>query len=133
MKHLRLPVALMVVTLAGASFAADPRQSILDAYAAAAGGAVFSADAGKALFQGTHTGGNAETPSCTTCHTQDPRNVGKTRVGKEIAPMAVSKSPERFTDAAKVEKWFTRNCKTVLGRECTPQEKGDIITYLAGL
>lgn len=133
MKQLRLPATLFAMTLASACLAGDPRQSILDAYAAAAGGAAFSADAGKALFQGMQTGGNAETPSCTTCHTQDPSNVGRTRVGKEIAPMAVSKSPDRFTDSAKVEKWFTRNCNTVLGRDCTAQEKGDIITYLAGL
>ena len=47
--------------------------------------------------------------------------------------MAVSVTPERFTDAAKVEKWFGRNCNTVLGRECTALEKGDFITYLSGI
>ena len=54
-------------------------------------------------------------------------------MGKAIAPMAVSLSPDRFTDPDKVEKWFLRNCNTVLGRECTAQEKGDIITYLSGI
>lgn len=128
-----ISLLLGALALSAPAAAADPRQVILDAYAAAAGGAAFSADAGKSLFLGMQTGGNPDTPSCTTCHTQDPRNTGKTRVGKEIAPMAVSKTPDRFTDSAKVEKWFTRNCKTVLGRECTAQEKGDIITYLSGL
>ena len=31
---------------------------------------------------------------------------------------------------ADVEKWFKRNCKQVLGRECTPAEKGDFITFM---
>ena len=118
--------------IASIAVAADPRQAILDGYAASAGGAL-SADAGQALFLGSHTGGNPDTPSCTTCHTKDPHNQGLTRVGKPIAPMAVSLSPDRFTDPAKVEKWFLRNCNTVLGRECTAQEKGDIISYLASI
>ena len=46
--------------------------------------------------------------------------------------MAVSVSAERFTDPEKVAKWFTRNCNSVLGRECTAAEKGDVITYLSG-
>lgn len=129
------PILAAVIPLAfvaGSALAAGSIQSLLDSFVAA-GGKNFSADAGKALFQGQHSGGKPDTPSCTTCHTTDPRNVGKTRVGKEIAPMALSKSPDRFSDPAKVDKWFTRNCNTVLGRECTPQEKGDIITYLSGL
>ncbi len=91
----------------------------------------FSADRGRVFWTSSHTGGNPETRSCTACHTQDPRAIGQTRAGKSIQPMAVSRNPERFTDAHKVEQWFTRNCKTVLGRECTPIEKGDVITYLA--
>ena len=37
----------------------------------------FSAERGKALFTGHFTGGKPETPSCTTCHTQDPKNHGQ--------------------------------------------------------
>lgn len=91
----------------------------------------FSADRGRTFWTSTHSGGNPDTKSCTACHTQDPHAIGQTRAGKSIQPMAVSKNPERFTDPHKVEQWFTRNCKTVLGRECTPVEKGDVITYLA--
>jgi len=90
----------------------------------------FSADRGKALFLGNHTGGKPATPSCSTCHTQDPRASGRTRAGKVIEPMAVSKTPARFTDPKKVAKWARRNCKSVLGRECTKSEIGDILTYL---
>jgi hypothetical protein len=44
--------------------------------------------------------------------------------------MAVSKTPDRYTDPAKVEKWFQRNCQSVLGRECTAVEKGDFLTFM---
>lgn len=90
----------------------------------------FSAENGKALFMATHQGGKPDTPSCTTCHTDNVKATGKTRAGKEIAPMAVSANAERFTDMAKVEKWFGRNCNSVLGRDCTAQEKGDVATWL---
>ena len=47
--------------------------------------------------------------------------------------MAPAANPQRFTDAAKVEKWFRRNCKDVLGRACSAQEKGDVLAYLMSL
>ena len=53
------------------------------------------------------------------------------RAGKVLAPMAVSQTPDRFTDLAKVEKWFSRNCQTVYGRLCTAIEKGDFIAFMA--
>jgi len=59
-----------------------------------------------------------------------PRKTGKTRTGKPIKPMALSKTPDRYSDPEKVEKWFRRNCRSVLGRECTPVEKGDFITFM---
>ena len=37
----------------------------------------------------------------------------------------------RFTDPAKTEKWFRRNCTEVLGRECSAAEKADFIQFLA--
>ena len=91
----------------------------------------FSPERGKAFWTTPHSGGNPETKSCTACHTQDPHAIGQTRAGKRIEPMAVSKNPTRFTDPKKVAQWFGRNCKTVLGRACTPTEEGDVIAYLA--
>ena len=69
---------------------------------------------------------------CTVCHGKDLRQSGKhAKTGKTIDPMAPSVNKERFTDRAKVEKWFKRNCKWTLGRECTAQEKGDVLKYLS--
>jgi hypothetical protein len=44
--------------------------------------------------------------------------------------MAPAVNGVRFTRTGKVEKWFKRNCNDVLGRTCTAQEKGDVLTYL---
>ena len=133
-----LPVlAGAFLALAAVGAVADPgRDAILAALTAEAkqaepGFAGFSAARGEALWNATHTGGKPDTPSCTTCHTPDPTKAGQTRAGKAIEPMAVSISPKRFTDAETVAKWFTRNCNSVLGRECTAAEKGDVITYLS--
>jgi hypothetical protein len=38
--------------------------------------------------------------------------------------------PARFSNPAKVEKWFKRNCTEVLGRACTPAEKADFIKFV---
>ncbi len=113
---------------------AGPAQdAVIAALAAEAGVSGFSAQTGKAFFQASHSGGKPETPSCTTCHTSDPLAAGRTRVGKPIEPMAVSLSPNRFTDPEKLAKWFRRNCNSVLGRECTTTEQGDVLTYLSSL
>jgi uncharacterized membrane protein len=87
----------------------------------------FSAAAGEHFFKQTH--GNEL--SCSSCHTENPAASGKhAKTGKIIKALAPAANAERFTDSAKVEKWFKRNCNDVLGRVCTPQEKGDVITYL---
>ncbi|MFO1282553.1 MAG: DUF1924 domain-containing protein [Burkholderiales bacterium] len=72
--------------------------------------------------------------SCASCHGESPLTAGRhAKTGKTIAPLAPSANPQRFTDPAQVEKWFKRNCADVLGRECTPAEKGDVLAWLASL
>ncbi|MBF0294353.1 MAG: DUF1924 domain-containing protein [Magnetococcales bacterium] len=78
--------------------------------------------------------GATEGTSCAACHTRDPKQSGRhVKTGKPIEPLAPAVNPERFTDPAKVEKWFLRNCKGTLGRVCTPQEKGDFLQFLSTL
>ncbi|MBV5273127.1 MAG: DUF1924 domain-containing protein, partial [Lamprocystis purpurea] len=75
-----------------------------------------------------------EQRSCVTCHGTDLTKPGKhATTGKPIEPLAVSANSERLTDPAKVEKWFGRNCRWTLGRDCTPQEKGDFVRYIQSL
>jgi len=109
---------------------AGPREDLLAQYAAAAKSAGFSAARGQILHTQNFSGGKADTPSCTSCHGKDTRSAGRTRTGKAIEPVALSVTPARYTDPAKVEKWFKRNCTEVLGRECTPQEKGDWLSFV---
>lgn len=69
--------------------------------------------------------------SCTSCHGDNVALMGKhIKTNKSIKPMAISSNPKRFTKKAKVDKWFFRNCKWTMGRECTQQEKNDITAYL---
>ncbi len=128
-----LPAA--IVLLATVSAEAGPREVLLDdlatlAKAADPGFAGFSASRGETLSITNFAQGKAETPACTTCHTASPLKVGETRAGKPIEPMAVSVTPDRYSDPKKVAKWFRRNCKSVLGRECTTLEKGDFLTFM---
>jgi len=90
----------------------------------------FRPERGRDLFLSRHNTGKPETPSCTSCHTESPLKAGLTRAGKAIEPMAASASPNRYTDSEKVEKWFRRNCNSVLGRPCSAREKGDFITFM---
>lgn len=87
----------------------------------------FSAKRGEVFYKENH----GQEWSCASCHTDNPANVGSHAITKKvIQPLAPSVNAERFTDPAKVDKWFKRNCNDVLKRECTTQEKGDFITYL---
>ena len=71
---------------------------------------------------------------CADCHGTDLQRPGRhQRTNKSIDPMAPSVAADRYTDLEKVEKWFTRNCKWTWGRECTAQEKGDLLEYLKRL
>jgi cytochrome c peroxidase len=70
--------------------------------------------------------------SCATCHTASPRSRGRTPAGKVVDPLAPAANSVRLTDRGEVEKWFKRNCKQVLGRECTAEEKGNFVTWLLG-
>lgn len=100
-----------------------------EAQSAGSGTAEFSAQRGQRLFTTRATDW-----SCSSCHTADPRRQGQhATTSKAIQPMAPATNPARFSDAAKVEKWFRRNCRDVLGRECTALEKGDVLTWLLTL
>lgn len=114
---------------------AGPREEQVDKYASAAKATTpafsgFSAARGKTLHTQSFAGGKPDTPACTSCHGNDPRSSGRNPAGKTIEAMALSASPARYSDPAKVEKWFKRNCNEVLGRECTPLEKGDWLTFM---
>ncbi|MGE5149097.1 MAG: DUF1924 domain-containing protein [Rhodospirillaceae bacterium] len=139
MTHRSLLVAAALALMPAVVTAQDARRTaLLSDYGAEAqrldpGFTAFSAARGEALFRTPWGGGDARTPSCTACHTADPRQTGRNaKTGRPIDPVAVSINPRRFTDKVEVEKQFARDCRSVLGRECTPLERGDYITFMAG-
>lgn len=85
---------------------------------------------GERLFNQKHGG----VWSCATCHNSPPTTTGQhASTSKPIKPLAPAFNTSAFTDAAKVDKWFKRNCRDVMKRECTPQEKADVMAYLLSL
>ncbi len=91
----------------------------------------FSAAEGKKLYTSEHVQ-DGQPVSCATCHTANPRAQGRSPVGKIVDPLSPAVNPVRFSDPAETEKWFKRDCKQVLGRECTAEEKGHFTTFVLG-
>lgn len=119
---------LIVTAFSAMSHAAAPAD--LEAAYSAAAGTRADAGRGKQLFTQRH----GREWSCASCHGAVPTQPGRhAATGKVIAPLAPAANPERFTDAAKAEKWFRRNCNDVLGRECSPAEKADVLGWLRAL
>ncbi|MDR2839467.1 MAG: DUF1924 domain-containing protein [Azonexus sp.] len=136
MKHkLILSLAFSALTALSLTAQAGPIDTQLAGYKAAAQAAdakftAFSAERGKAFHNRAFGGGKPDTPACASCHNENPRAAGLAPTGKVIEPVALSATPGRYADPAKVEKWFKRNCQEVLGRACSPQEKGDWLSYM---
>jgi len=130
---LRLGAFAVALALAGAVFAplaqaATPAE-MLAGYTAESGKPA-SAARGQQLFT-TRQGGEW---SCASCHGAVPTQAGRhASTDKAIKPLAPAFNPERFTDAAKSEKWFRRNCKDVMRRECSAAEKADMLGWLMTL
>ncbi len=110
------------------AMAATPAE-LLVGYTAQAGQPA-NASRGEAFFKVTH----GQEWQCTSCHGKSPLAGGRhASTDKAIEPLAPAANVKRFTDSAKVEKWFRRNCKDVLARECTPIEKADVLAWLISL
>jgi len=125
-KSVRTAVVIGTIFMTAAAFAAPYSIEQLEVYRQQ-GIDQVDRERGRQLWYAT-----VDQRSCTTCHGEKPVNVGKhAKTGKAIEPMALSANPERFGDAKKIEKWFLRNCKWTLGRECSTQEKADILAWLA--
>jgi len=137
-KTITLAIVTLFLSFNSAAMAADTAlDDMLNQYTSEGAGP-FHAEAGKKMWVKTFPAPiDAENPkprSCQTCHGVDLTQKGEhIRTGKIIEPMALSINPERYTEAKKIKKWFRRNCKWVLGRTCTAQEKGDFLTYLKKL
>ncbi|WP_151446388.1 DUF1924 domain-containing protein [Lacisediminimonas profundi] len=116
--------------LPGAAQAADTTAPAQLQHWSSQAGSPGNGARGQAFFNAKHGG----EWSCASCHGTPPVQDGKhASTGKKIAPLAPAFNPRSFTDSAKVEKWFRRNCKDVLSRECSAAEKADVLAYLVSL
>jgi len=115
---------MAMISLVKAAFSAVPHE-LLKGYEAQSGKA--SSTRGELLFNTKH----GKEWSCASCHENPPNHDTKHIVtGKVIKPLSPNVNSERFVDQVKVEKWFKRNCNDVLARECTAQEKADVLAWL---
>lgn len=125
--HLSVSLMLAIACAASGSYAADTTPVQQLAHWSAAAGQPGDAARGQRFFEARH----GREWSCATCHGAPPSTQGKhARTGKALAPLAPAFNTQVFTDTAKVDKWFKRNCSDVLSRECTPAEKADVLAYL---
>ena len=110
------------------AMAATPAE-LLAGYTAQAGQPA-NASKGEAFFKASH----GQEWQCSSCHGKLPVSGGRHAItDKSIEPLAPAFNAKRFTDSAKVEKWFRRNCKDVLTRECSAAEKADVLAWLMSL
>ena len=127
---LALAITLMgCMWLGTATAAATSASEQLQRWSALAG-APAQVARGQAWFASKH-GGDW---SCASCHGAPPTREGKhASTGKALAPLAPAFNAKAFTDSDKSDKWFRRNCKDVLSRECSASEKADVLAYLLSL
>jgi hypothetical protein len=117
-----IPAALALAWVAALPAQAAAPADLLAGYTAQAG-APAQAARGQAFFNSRH----GKDWTCASCHGAVPTQAGKhASTGKPITALAPAFNPERFSDPAKVEKWFRRNCNDVADRACTPAEKADV-------
>lgn len=131
MHHIFSPLlicAMLVIGMSQGAHAVTPAEQ-LAGYSAQAGTPAQPAR-GQQLFTAKH----GKEWSCASCHTASPTVDGKhASTGKVISPLAPAFNPQSFTDPAKTEKWFRRNCNDVMGRVCTTDEKADVLAWLLTL
>ena len=121
---------LFVFAAIAPTIAAETTPSKQLQYWADKSGSQANSERGKIFFNSTH----GKEWSCSSCHGNPPTSLGKhAGTNKVIDPLAPSVNPDALTDSSRTDKWFRRNCNDVLGRECLPQEKADVLSYLISI
>ncbi len=129
-KNTRFSFAALIVVLVASPVVLAATPAELESAYTGQSGIPANPARGQALFTTTH----GREWRCSSCHGAVPTRAGShAATGKPIAALAPASNVERFADAAKVEKWFRRNCNDVIGRECTAAEKADVLSWLRTL
>ncbi|MBI5268879.1 MAG: DUF1924 domain-containing protein [Burkholderiales bacterium] len=129
-RFIALALAALASAAPWAAMAADTSPAAQLARFAAEAGRPGQPEQGRLFFTSTHGG----KWSCASCHREVPTVAGQhAGSGKTLEPLAPAANARAFTEQARVDKWFRRNCKDVAGRECTAGEKADVLAYLVSL
>jgi len=132
MKILNVMIMVFAFLITNITLADSPAVIQLLTEYAAQGASNPDADLGQLLWSKTFKGDQRfPDRSCTSCHTSNLKQAGKhIKTKKSIDAMAASVNPERLTNIREIRKWFKRNCKWTIGRECTVSEKANLLAYL---
>ncbi|MBM3387140.1 MAG: DUF1924 domain-containing protein [Betaproteobacteria bacterium] len=128
--HHTLASLCLGLLMCTSALAADTHAAAqLQRFASEAGRA-GQADAGRRFFVNKHGGEWA----CASCHGESPTQAGRhASTGKTLPTLAPAFNPKSLSETARIDKWFRRNCKDVLGRECQAGEKADVLAWLLSL
>lgn len=125
------PIVLALLLGSSAFAAGSAVPGMMTSYTAAGAGPA-DANRGAAMWTEAHPsadGGPAR--SCTSCHPANHAVPGThAKTGEAITPLSPKVDSQRLSDPLEIEKWFGRNCKWTIGRECTPQEKADFLAFI---
>lgn len=125
-----LLLAAALALCAASASAADTDPLAQQARFSAEARSTADAARGRLFFTSRHGG----EWSCASCHGNPPTARGQhASTGKVLEPLAPAFNPRAFTDSARVDKWFGRNCRDVLKRECSAAEKADVLAWLNSL
>lgn len=114
----------------GSAQAATPAE-ILAGYTAQAK-STPSPERGQQFFTRKFKGNLYE--SCADCHTATPAGRGKDLTSEKLmSALAPAANSRRFIDPVRVEHFFRLNCRDVVGRDCSAQEKADVLSWLISL
>lgn len=124
-KHTLIALAMCGVSLHSTAGDTTPQQQLQRWQAQA--GASANAARGEVFFSTKQL----HDWSCAACHHAPPNRPGEhLKTKKTLRPLAPAFNDRSLTQESKVDKWFRRNCNDVVGRECSAQEKADVIAYL---
>lgn len=126
MKNNRILVALLMSLVSVNGYATPLSDTLIKRYESISGQEA-NAQSGETFWNHDNNG-----RSCNSCHGSDVTQTGKhVKTKRVIKPLSPSVNAERLTDEHEIEKWFKRNCKWTVKRECTPSEKADVLKWLS--
>ena len=125
-------ITVMLFTFTMSVYAEEKIVNLLMDNFKSEGAKIGNAKNGEIFWNKTHSGKVPfEQRSCKLCHSANLKDKGEhIKTGKIIKPLSPSVNAKSLNNVKHVNKWFKRNCKWTIGRECSAQEKADILSFI---